>query len=59
MLSCSKMEHDDMTSENGRDQQTADQRKQRRVPRSPAPRLPQSGPPLVNDGLEAPRSGDC
>jgi hypothetical protein len=59
MLSCSKMEHDDMASENGRDQQTADQRKQPRDPRSPAPPLPQGGPPLVNDGLETPRSGDC
>jgi hypothetical protein len=53
------MEHDDMVSENGRDQQTADQRKQPRDPRSPAPPLPQGGPPLVNDGLEVPRSGDC
>jgi hypothetical protein len=59
MLSCSKMEHDDMASEQGTDQQAPDQRKEPRDPRSPTPPLPQGGPPLVNDGLEVPRSSHC
>jgi hypothetical protein len=48
-----------MASEQGTDQQAPDQRKEPRDPRSPTPPLPQGGPPLVNDGLEVPRSSHC
>ena len=40
-------------------QQAVAERKQPRHPRIPAPRLPQDGPPLVNEGLEVPRSAHC
>ena len=36
-------------------QQAVAERKQPRDPRIPAPRLPQDGPPLVNEGLEVPQ----
>jgi hypothetical protein len=54
-----QMEHDDMASEHHGDRQAADQRKQPSDPRSPAPPLPQGGPPLLNEGLEVPRSSHC
>ena len=39
-------------------QQAVDERKKPRDPRT-APRPPQHGPPLVNEGLEVPRSVHC
>jgi len=41
-----------MASEQGTDQQAADRRKEPRDPRSPAPSLPQGGPPPVNEGMD-------
>ena len=40
-------------------QQAVDERKPPREPSTPAPRLPQNGPPLVNEGLEVPRGVHC
>jgi hypothetical protein len=53
------MEHDNMARDYLDGQQAVAERKQPRDPRIPAPRLPQDGPPLVNEGLEAPRSAHC
>jgi hypothetical protein len=35
------------------------EREQSKDVRSPSRPSPQSGPPVFNDGLESPRSGDC
>jgi hypothetical protein len=54
-----QMEHDNMASDSLNGQQVVDERKQPRDPRTPAPRLAQGGPPLVNEGLEVPRGVHC
>jgi hypothetical protein len=58
MLSCSKMEHDDMASKDHPQQPS-----ERREPKDSRPekeRLPQGGPPpLLNDGLELVRDSHC
>jgi hypothetical protein len=60
MLSCSKLEHDDMASETRTDQQAPDRRQPPNDPRSakerPSPGVPM---PLVSDGLEAIRDSHC
>jgi hypothetical protein len=65
MLSCSKMlcrskwSNIDMAGEKQKDQSTLPEREQARDLRSPAPPSPQPGPPILNDGLELPRSSHC
>jgi hypothetical protein len=53
-----QMEQDDMADENS-DQRAATEREQPKDVRSSTRPSPQSGPPVFNDGLESPRSGDC
>ena len=48
-----------MASEYQNDRRAASARKEIRPPHSPAQPLPPGGPPIVNDGLETPRSSHC
>jgi hypothetical protein len=48
-----------MTSDTQSDQRTASARKETTTPHSPARPLPPSGPPILSDGLESPRSSHC
>jgi hypothetical protein len=59
MLLCSNLEPDDMANENRTDQRAAPERELPKDLRSSSRPLPQSGPPILNDGLESPRSSDC
>jgi hypothetical protein len=52
------MELDDMTSENRSEQRAAPERGQRQGLQS-TPASPHSGPPILIDGLELPRSNHC
>jgi hypothetical protein len=58
MLSCSKMEQDDMPSEIRGDQRVAPERKPLKDLPSAARTTQQSGPPM-NDGPELLRSNHC
>jgi hypothetical protein len=58
MLYCSKMEQNNMSSENCSDQRAAPEHDQCKQLRSPA-RPPQGGPPILDRGLESLRSSDC
>jgi hypothetical protein len=58
MLSCTKMEYDNMTSEKDREKAAAE-RKQARDQRPPSPPPPQVSPPLGNDGPELVRDSHC
>jgi hypothetical protein len=53
------MEHDDMASENPRDQRTAPKREPRGDKHSSPPPVPQSRPPILGEGLESLRSDHC
>jgi len=54
-----QMEHDDMASDNRRDQRAVSERDQIKDSRSPTRPSPRPGPPVLNDGLESLRSGHC
>jgi hypothetical protein len=58
MLSCSKLEQDNMASEIRNDQCVAPERKPPKDLRSTTQTSPQGGPP-VNDGPELLRSNHC
>jgi hypothetical protein len=53
-----QMELEDMTNENRSDQRAAPERGQRPGMRS-TPASAHSGPPILSDGLELPRSNHC
>jgi hypothetical protein len=53
-----QLEQHDMASDIQNDRRAASARKEIRTPPSPARPLP-GGPPIVNDGLETPRSSHC
>jgi hypothetical protein len=57
MLSCSKLEHDDMASEQDRAKPAETGRKQRRE--QPSPQPPHIQPPFLNDGPELVRDSHC
>jgi hypothetical protein len=57
MLSCSKLEHDDMPSEQDRAKPAENVRKQRRE--QPSPQPPHIQPPFLNDGPELVRDSHC
>jgi hypothetical protein len=59
MLSCSKLEHDDMASENHGDQRAVKRLETVKDSRPVTKPSPPSGPPISNDGLELPRSSHC
>jgi hypothetical protein len=59
MLSCSKLEQDDMASDNHSDQPTSSERETLRNRPSPTPPSTKNSPPLHGDGLELVRSNDC
>jgi hypothetical protein len=59
MLSCSKLEHDDMASETHGDPRAVSQRETPKDLRPVTKPSPPSGPPISNDGLELPRSSHC
>jgi hypothetical protein len=46
-------------SENQADERAAPEREPLKETRSSDRPLPQSGPPILNDGLESPRSSNC
>ena len=50
------MEHANMASDDQKDQREGSEREQRKNVRSPPV---SAGPPILNDGLELPRSNDC
>ena len=52
------MEQANMASDDQTDQPAGSEREQHKDVRSP-PVSAQSGPPILNDGLELPRSNDC
>jgi hypothetical protein len=52
------MEHANMATENQKSQRAPSEPELRKGVRSP-PVAAQSGPPILNDGLELPRSNDC
>jgi hypothetical protein len=52
------MARDIMATDEQQDQREGSEREQRKGVRSP-PVSAQSGPPILNDGLELPRSNDC
>jgi hypothetical protein len=54
-----QMEHDDMTSENQRDNHAAPERDQLKGPRLPVRPSPPSTSPILNDGPELLRSIHC
>lgn len=58
LLSCSKMEQNNMASENCTDPRAAPEREPRKALHAPV-RKPQAGPPILNHGLEMLRSSDC
>jgi hypothetical protein len=53
------MEHDDMASENHRDNRTTPERDQLKGSRLPVRPSPPSTSPILNDGLESLRSIHC
>jgi hypothetical protein len=52
------MARDIMATDEQQDQREGSEREQRKGVRSP-PVSAQSGPPILSDGLELPRSNDC
>jgi hypothetical protein len=56
MLYCSKWSNIDMAAEQQSDQRSEPARDQAKDSRAPAP---QPGPPILNGGLETPRSNHC
>jgi hypothetical protein len=54
-----QMEHDDMASENHRDNRTTPERDQLKGSRLPVRPSPPSTSPILNDGLESLRSIHC
>jgi len=59
MLSCSKLEHDDMASEQTSAARTPLKPSLPKAPSSPAqPSPPSGGPPLHDDGLESLRDSN-
>jgi hypothetical protein len=59
MLSCSKLEHDDMASDQYQDKSTATGQKPPRDRRPPAPQQPQIPSPLCNYDPELVRDSHC
>jgi len=59
MLYCSTWSNIDMAAEQQSDQRSEPERDQARDLRSPAQPSPQPGPPILNGGLELPRSSHC
>jgi hypothetical protein len=59
MLSCSKLEQDDMASDNHSDQPASSERETPGERPSPARPSTKNSPPLHRDGLELVRSSDC
>jgi hypothetical protein len=59
MLSCSKLEHDDMASENHGDQRAVKRLETIKDSRSDTKPSPPSHLPISNDGLELLRSSHC
>jgi hypothetical protein len=59
MLSGSKWSNIDMAAEQPRDQRSQREREAAKDLRSPAPPSPQPNPPILNGGLESPRSNHC
>jgi hypothetical protein len=59
MLSCSKLEHDDMASEQSSEKAGNTGREQPRDQRPPSPRQPHIQPPFLNDGPELVRDSHC
>jgi hypothetical protein len=59
MLSCSKLEHDDMASDNHGDQRAVSRGETVKDLRAVTRPSPPSNPPSLNNGLELPRSSHC
>jgi hypothetical protein len=59
MLSCSKLEHDNMASENHDDPRAVKSLETIKDLRAIAKPSAPSNPPILNNGLEVPRSSHC